>query len=316
MTGISKFEGQAKRLVSVLALGTAAVAGGLLRSRYEREHFVTEETVIRTEKVKVPKTLVFLTDLHDKEFGKGNQLLLEAVRQVKPDMVLIGGDTMVTKPGLASLDVTERLLRGLSETGPVYYGNGNHEQRLKTDKKTYGSLYCDFRKLLDRYGVVYLTDSSAGAGEDIRISGLNISKIYYKDFLPGKMESSYIKRHLGEADPARFQILLAHSPLFFDACADWGADLTLAGHFHGGTIRIPGLGGVMTPQYQFFLPCCAGTFEKNKRYMIVGRGLGTHSINIRFCNKPQLVVVRILPEDGWSVKKSVSVPGKRKRQDG
>ena len=36
--------------------------------------------------------------------------------------------------------------------------------------------------------------------------------------------------------------------------ADWGADLVLSGHFHGGTIRIPGLGGVMTPQLQFFSP--------------------------------------------------------------
>ena len=104
-------------------------------------------------------------------------------------------------------------------------------------------------------------------------------------------------KHLGNADRSRFQILMAHSPLFFDACADWGADLTLSGHFHGGTIRIPGLGGVMTPQYQFFLPVCAGTFEQNGRYMIVSRGLGTHSINIRIFNKPQVVVVRLRPEN-------------------
>ena len=89
----------------------------------------------------------------------------------------------------------------------------------------------------------------------------------------------------------KFQILLCHSPLFFDACRKWGADLTLSGHFHGGTIRLPYLGGVMTPQFQFFLPWCAGTFEENGKTMIVSRGLGTHSINIRLNNKPQLVVV-------------------------
>lgn len=107
-----------------------------------------------------------------------------------------------------------------------------------------------------------------------------------------------MKCHLGMADSGRFQILMAHSPMFFDAYAQWGADLTLAGHFHGGTIRIPGLGGLMTPQYQFFLPYCAGDFEKNEHRMIVGRGLGTHSVNIRLGNRPQLMAVRLLPEEG------------------
>ena len=40
----------------------------------------------------------------------------------------------------------------------------------------------------------------------------------------------------------------------------------------------------------------AGEFEQDGKHMIVGRGLGTHSINIRFCNRPQLLVVRLLPK--------------------
>ena len=85
--------------------------------------------------------------------------------------------------------------------------------------------------------------------------------------------------------------------MYFKEAAAWGADLTLAGHFHGGTIRIPVLGGVMTPQYQFFLPWCAGTFEKDGKMMAVSRGLGTHSINIRIHNKPQLLVLDLQPEE-------------------
>ena len=98
------------------------------------------------------------------------------------------------------------------------------------------------------------------------------------------------------SDHDRFQILLAHSPLYFEQYADWGADLTLSGHFHGGTIRLPLLGGVMTPQYQFFLPWCGGEFEKDGRKMLVGRGLGTHSINIRLNNISQLLVIKLLPD--------------------
>ncbi len=284
------------KLSALMALGALGAIGGLWRSRYERGHFVVEEIAVSSLKIRKPRTLVFLTDLHDKEFGERNERLLSAIRAVGPDQILIGGDTMVVKPELADLRVTGRLLEGLVKICPVYYGNGNHEQRMEKERELYGGLYGQFLLLLEQYGVTYLKDSSVNVGEDIRIGGLDIGKRYYKDFTPDKMEPDYIKQRLGEADSGRFQILLAHSPLFFDAYAAWGADLVLSGHFHGGTIRIPGLGGVMTPQYQFFLPCCAGTLKKAGHTMIVGRGLGTHSINIRLFNKPQVVVVKLLPQ--------------------
>lgn len=285
-----------KNMWMIPAAALAAAAGGMTRSQYERNRFSVEETRIISDKIQKPQTLVFLADLHDKEFGIGNKRLLEAVRCVKPDAVLIGGDIMVTKPGRCCLDVTERLIAGLTEIGPVYYGNGNHEQRMQQKPGEYPGMYRKFRRLLEQYQVIYLPNQSAFLGDDIRISGLDISRKYYKDFAPADMAPGYVFRRLGAADDERFQILLAHSPLFFDAYAGWGADLSLAGHFHGGTIRLPVLGGVMTPQYHFFLPYCAGTFEKNGRRMIVSRGLGTHSINIRFCNLPQVVVIRLEPE--------------------
>ena len=97
-------------------------------------------------------------------------------------------------------------------------------------------------------------------------------------FLIGKFKIPTVFREKKELDQLAkgrndFQVLLAHNPVFFDAYAGWGADLTLCGHFHGGTIRIPGLGGVMTPQYQFFLPWCAGRFDADGKTMIVSRGL-------------------------------------------
>lgn len=279
------------------AAGAGLAAAGLARSQYERRHFVVEETVIRSPKLKQKHRIVFLSDLHDNEFGKENRTLLEAIQAAEPDLVLIGGDTMVIKPRVASLRVTRELLSGLSRLScPVYYGNGNHEQRMQREKDVYGSLYLEFWELLREMGVHYLSDETAFAGEDLAVSGLNIGKQFYRDLIPEQMDKGYIRRRLGDPDPSRFQILMAHSPLFFEAYAGWGADLSLAGHFHGGTIRLPLLGGVMTPQYQFFLPWCAGTFEQNGRRMIVSRGLGTHSINIRLGNKPQVVVAELRPE--------------------
>lgn len=284
--------------MTVLSLAVLGGLGGagLWRSWYERGHFVAEEVRLPSPKIKEPKTLVFLTDLHDKEFGRGNIEMLSAIRDMEPDLALIGGDTMIAKPGKAELGVTERLLDGLTKICPVFYGNGNHELRLKRERGLYGRLYDQLCLLLEQYGVRYLNDESENVGEDLCISGLNLDNGYYRNLSPDRMNQEYMKRHLGAADPERFQILMAHSPMFFDAYAQWGADLTLAGHFHGGTIRIPGLGGLMTPQYQFFLPYCAGNFEKAGRRMIVGRGLGTHSVNIRLGNRPQLVAVRLLPK--------------------
>ena len=82
-----------KKLWMAMALAAGA-AGGLARSKYERGCLTVEEAHIWSQKVRKPRTLVFLTDLHDKEFGEGNVRLLEEVRRVRPDMALIGGETM------------------------------------------------------------------------------------------------------------------------------------------------------------------------------------------------------------------------------
>ena len=281
------------------AAGAAAgaAAAGLAWSRYERGQFVTEESVFSSSKIRRPAVLVFLSDLHDNAFGEKNENLLEEIKRIHPDAVLIGGDTMVIKPGRADLSRTRELLQGISLLScPVFYANGNHEQRMQRDRGVYGAMYDEFRELLADYQVEYLQNKTVSWRDDIAVSGVDIAWKYYQDFHPDSMTPSYLTRRLGNADPDKFQILLAHSPLFFDAYADWGADLSLAGHFHGGTIRIPGLGGVMTPQYQFFHPYCGGVFEQNGRWMLVSRGLGTHSINIRIGNRPQLAVIRLEPK--------------------
>lgn len=280
-----------------LCAAAGAAAAGLAWSKYERGHFVTEELVFSSSKMKEPAVLVFLSDLHDNTFGEKNEKLLKEIKRIHPDAILIGGDTMVTKPGRADLSRTKELLQGISRLScPVFYANGNHEQRMQRDRGVYGSMYDEFRKLLEEYQVNYLQNKTVQWRDDIAVSGVDIAWKYYQDFHPDSMVPSYLTRRLGKAESERFQILLAHSPLFFDAYAGWGADLSLAGHFHGGTIRLPGLGGVMTPQYQFFHPFCGGVFEQNGRWMLVSRGLGTHSINIRIGNRPQLAVIRLEPK--------------------
>lgn len=286
-----------------LAAGVMAFgAGCLARSRYERDCLVTEKYRIASEKIHGQgKTIVFLTDLHNKEFGEENSRLLETVRKVKPDAVLFGGDGMVAKRGNSDVRIPLALLTELAKEFPLYCGNGNHESRMLWKSEIYGEAYENYRTALENAGIRYLSNEAADLDSDIRIYGLDLPKSAY---LPrsGEIPEGLLKETLGEPDPEKFCLLLAHSPLFFEEYAAWGADLTLSGHFHGGTIRLPLVGGVMTPQYQFFYPRCAGYFElpgkgREKSRMIVGRGLGTHSINIRLNDKPQVVVVRLCGAD-------------------
>ena len=281
------------------ATAAAAVAGILffLRSEYERDQLVTESFTIRSPKIKGNgKRLVFLTDLHDKEFGPNNERLLQAIREADPDVVLVGGDMMVAK-GVGDLTLSLKFLKRLSEEFTVICANGNHEIRLRNEKETYGNKYREYRQALTEMGITFLSDRKMSLDQDIELYGLNLLMDHYRKGYP-KMKQGFVETVLGKPDPEKYSLLLAHSPMYFKQYAEWGADLTLSGHFHGGTIRLPLIGGLMTPQFQFFFPLCSGQFEGvHGRKMIVGRGLGTHSINIRFNDKPQVVVVDLKGED-------------------
>lgn len=282
-------------------LGAAAAAGGLclLRSEYEKKALSVEAFCLTSGKLRTGRRLVFLSDLHSNEFGRGNERLIEAIDAVRPDAVLSGGDLMVVREGEADTRVALELLERLAARYPVFCGNGNHENRMKRRRELYGRKYEEYRDALRSAGVICLENSSAMLGEDIRITGIDLDRRFYKRRLfwrDPSMEETYLEKTAGEASRESFQILLAHSPMYFEEYAAWGADLSLSGHFHGGTVRLPLLGGLMTPQYQFFYPRCGGFFEDRDHYMLVSRGLGTHSINIRLNNRPQLAVIELRAE--------------------
>jgi len=279
----------------------AAVCGLLLliymRSEYEKKHFSVDTYEIRSEKIhEGERTFVFLSDLHDNRFGAGQKDLLEAIAKVKPDGVILGGDMMITDGSKDYVD-TERalyLVRQLAGRYPVYYGFGNHESRMNWSKRQFGNVYEEYCEKLRQAGVHIVKGRERyEIGGDIALAGVELPKECYRKFSPERLDARLLSIQMGEAEKERYQILLAHTPIMFKQYQTWGADLTLSGHFHGGTIRLPLLGGLMTPQFQFFYRYCGGRFEKNGHTLIVSRGLGTHSVNIRLNNQSQLVVVKL-----------------------
>ena len=117
----------------------------------------------------------------------------------------------------------------------------------------------------------------------------------YEKFKKHTVTPQDVRQCLGKADKGEYQILLAHNPAFFPAYKEWGADLTVSGHLHGGIIRIPGLGGVITPQFVLFPKYSGEMTVEGNQAIAVSRGLGTHTINLRFLNYAEVVVIDLIP---------------------
>ena len=150
-----------------------------------------------------------------------------------------------------------------------------------------------------RAGVVLLENESVLLPETgIRIFGVEIDMDYYKKLRKSVMKVSYLNSLLGRPCADEYNILLAHNPDYFQAYAGWGADLVLSGHVHGGIMRLPVLGGVLSPALRLFPRYDGGLYEEGKSKMVLGRGLGTHTLPIRVFNPGELIVVRLEPERG------------------
>ena len=81
--------------------------------------------------------------------------------------------------------------------------------------------------------------------------------------------------------------------MHFESYAQWGADLTMSGHLHGGTVRIPFAGGVVSPQLKLFPKYDCGLFMKYGRKMVVTAGLGTHSMVMRINNPAEISLIEL-----------------------
>lgn len=255
--------------------------------------FVIREYTVKTDKIDKECKLALLADLHNKTYGRDNAKLLAAVDKVNPDMILCAGDIMTTKPKY-SLDVACSLMTNLSAKYPVYYGIGNHEYRMKLYPEYYKDAYETYTDELRSMGIKVL-DNETTQEEDFCITGVSIDRKYYKRFQKTVMEESYLTDTIGTPSADKYHILIAHNPEYFERYAQWGADLVVSGHIHGGIMRLPLLGGVISPKPVLFPKYDGGIFKKNRTTMILSRGLGMHTLPIRIFNPAELVVIHLLP---------------------
>lgn len=261
--------------------------------------FETVHYYLKSKKIKSPVTFVMLADLHNQLYGEENRILLEEIHSLSPDFVCIAGDMLVGNTKIP-YDAAQQTVIALAKKYQVFYGLGNHESRMKHDVDIYGNLYDQYMEPLIAEKVCVLANESFQyqVGENkLCIYGYDLPKRYFEKFNRYTFDASQMKAVFEKDDKFSdsFSILLAHNPVYFEQYAAWGADLTLSGHLHGGIIRLPLLGGVITPQVKLFPRYSAGKYTIGEKYMIVSRGLGTHTIPIRFNNRPELSVVHLEP---------------------
>lgn len=214
------------------------------------------------------KKVVFVSDWHIGKFDRGRlRRIVKKINSLNPDLVLSGGDFIKGHSGKISLSIEEQVKEISKINAPIYTVLGNHD--IIYDKFT-------VKNTLEQYGITVL-DNSCAQFEDIYISGVGNKKV-----LPSEIETA-----LERAENKK--ILISHTPdVYYDVKED--VDLILAGHVHGGQVRVPFFGALLVPsKYGTKFSC--GDFRETNNRMIVTKGLGTSILNVRFNDIPEIVVL-------------------------
>lgn len=233
--------------------------------------------------------IVQISDLHEKEFGDKQITLINKVKECEPDIIVITGDFI----DFQNTDVERSLnfVRGAIDIAPIYYVNGNHESRV--------SEYKELREALLELGVIVLENQTvqlAKGGSYINITGLIDTDFPDANYPLTTLE----KRVRREMEPIfkeeGYTLLLAHRPEYFPVYTEFGVDLALTGHAHGGQVRLPFTDGLFAPAQGLFPKYTSGPYRDGDTTMIVSKGLGNSTFPFRVNNRPEIVLITLTRE--------------------
>ncbi len=248
---------------------------------YSNYHLVTTEYEYKNSEVSTELdgyTIVQVSDLHNQLFGIKYSVLMDGIRKCDPDIIAVTGD--VVDISHTNFRLAESFFEEALKIAPVYYISGNHEKWLSGYKK---KRYDEFIQNIKTYGVKYIDDETLDMG--------GFTLVGVSDWSLGSTSvNGEDNEHINKENDG-LVIMLAHEPEYIDDYSKAGADLVLSGHNHGGQIVIPGKGGLVSSDFEFFPELCNGVHEKNGTTMIISRGLGNSLFPFRVNNYPELVKV-------------------------
>lgn len=247
--------------------------------------------VRREYDVEVPAPLsglriLLISDLHCNPLLCKNKRVIQQLKNEAPDVILLAGD-MISKYGKKENHRVPAFLKALIEIAPVVYGFGNHEEVLRTD---FPEQFAEYKKKVEEMGIFFPDNEVVSLvlqGKNVDFAGLTLKHEYYykreRKFLPVEAtEALTIPR------PER-TVLLAHFPDHFEAYAKL-APLVVSGHNHGGIIRLPFVGGLISPQL-YLPPYTRGCYQKDDSTMVVSAGIGSHSLPARLFNRIEYCII-------------------------
>ena len=269
-----------RRKTAVLLVLTALLAAGFLL--WGNCSLQTTETALVSPALPPAfdgLRIVELADLHGRVFGRGSRRLLAAVRRAEPDLICIDGDLFDEHTDLAMLPP---LLRGLCAIAPVYYVTGNHEWRVPGLRGILAQMRaCGVTVLQDDWRVLRRgEDALIVAGTDDPCGPAE-----------RKTPAELIADIRAEAGEAAFLLLLTHRN---DQLPQWsalGVQAVLAGHCHGGVVRLPFVGGLFGTDRRLFPAWDAGLYRQGETALYVSRGLGYTNVHFRLFNRPEVAVI-------------------------
>lgn len=230
--------------------------------------------------------ILLLSDLHCNPLLCNNDWLIRLFAEESPDVILLAGD-MISKYGKTENLRVPAFLEKLSKIAPVIYSMGNHEEQLRA---TFPEQFAVYRKQVEEMGIFFPDNETISLvlqDKHVDFAGVTLQhKYYYKKrrrpLPPEAMEELEI------STPDR-TVLLAHFPDHFPSYAKL-APLVVSGHNHGGIIRLPVVGGFISPQL-YFPPYTRGCYREGDSTMVVSAGIGSHSLPARLFNRVEYCVI-------------------------
>jgi predicted MPP superfamily phosphohydrolase len=220
--------------------------------------------------VSEPLKIAHLSDLHTKGMGFRERRLLELLEREKPDVIVVTGDTISSS---GTYERESHLLRNLHAPLGVWLVRGNWENwyALRNEPEFYRA-----------NGAQFLLNRSAELKPGVWLVGLNDTAFAQAD----------VEKAFANIPPDAYRIALFHGPAFFSGSAG-RYSLGLAGHSHGGQVRLPLLPPLWLPAGVG--PYVHGWFAAGGSRMYVSRGIGTTLLPIRFFCRPELPIITLEP---------------------
>lgn len=201
----------------------------------EPTRLVLREVTIESRKVKQSLRILHISDIQAEYIGKYEREVFKSINELEPDLVLHTGDLLqpVDKSRYDSeLAKIIELLRTLKAPLGVYTVLGDVDQRLYRARG------------LDLGGLKILANGQASI--DVLGTKLNLFGLMLDESHEWRTSRELVEKWLSSSRESDFTVLMGHAPDYVLRINDLSIDLCLAGHTHGGQIRIPFYGPIVT----------------------------------------------------------------------